>query len=128
VPDHATKVDTRKDYLSPRCSKPFIDAFLGVPPAKDMVDPLVAPIFADLAGMPPMLVFWGGVELLREQIMAFIDKAKAAEVPIVTYCDEDMPHIYPLLPDFYPKNSERALECMTAWIAQAIQTKHALSK
>jgi acetyl esterase/lipase len=118
VPEHATKADTRKDYLSPRCSKPFIEAFLGDPPITTLDNPLVSPVYADLTGMPPMLVFWGGVELLREQIALFVDKAKAAEVHVATYIDEQMPHAYPMLMDFYPDNAKKALGRLAKWIAE----------
>src|SRR4051812_8809172 len=77
VPAHATRHETRRDILCPRNLRPFVEYFLGDSGASE-TDPLVSPLHADLHGLPPMFVAWGGVELLREQIELFVDKAKAS--------------------------------------------------
>lgn len=116
IPGHATKADTRKDYLAPRCAKPFAEAIIGNS-GVEITTPLLSPTYADLTGYPPMMVCWGGVELFREQIAAFVDKAEAANVDVAVYVDPDMPHVFSMLLDFYPANAKKALKRICSWIA-----------
>lgn len=48
----------------------------------DARDPRVAPVHAKLAGLPPLQVQLGGAEILRDQILAFAERARAAGVKI----------------------------------------------
>ncbi len=43
-----------------------------------LTHPLISPIYGDLRGLPPMLVQTGEWELLREQNIAFVGRARAA--------------------------------------------------
>jgi acetyl esterase/lipase len=58
----------------------------------DAAHPLVSPVNADLAGLPPTLVLWGGAEILRDQIRAFVGRAEAAGVEVTALEWEDMFH------------------------------------
>lgn len=48
----------------------------------DPTDPGYAPMWADLTGLPPMLVHYGADEALREQIKRFVSRAEAAGADI----------------------------------------------
>jgi acetyl esterase/lipase len=48
----------------------------------DPHDPGFAPMHADLAGLPPMLIHYGAAEVLRGQICRFADRASAAGVDV----------------------------------------------
>ena len=48
----------------------------------DPTDPGYAPMWADLTGLPPMLVHYGAREALREQIRRFVARAEAAGAAI----------------------------------------------
>lgn len=121
IPSYATKADTRRDYLSPRCARSFITAFLGSS-GGDLKDPLISPIYADLTGLPQMMVCWGGVELFREQISRLVEKALSSGVPVTSYVDANMPHAFPVLMDFYPKNAKMGLRHLADWMAARIST------
>jgi acetyl esterase/lipase len=54
--------------------------------------PLVSPVNADLAGLPPTFVLWGGAEILRDQIRAFVERARAAGVDVTDLEWEEMFH------------------------------------
>jgi monoterpene epsilon-lactone hydrolase len=72
-------------------------------------NPLVAPVFANLSGFPPMLVQVGTCEVLLTQIRAFAEKAKSEKVEI-TYTEyEDMFHTFLISNPNVPQ-SELALE------------------
>jgi monoterpene epsilon-lactone hydrolase len=57
----------------------------------DPTDPRVSVVNADLSGLPPLLVFAGGNEVLLDSITTFVEKAQAAGVE-VDYVIE--PHMY----------------------------------
>lgn len=48
----------------------------------DPADPGYAPMYADLSGLPPMLVHAGAHELLHAQIVRFVDRAREAGVDV----------------------------------------------
>lgn len=62
--------------------------------ATDPRDPRASPLWAPMQGLPPLLVFVGGAELLRDQVRALVDQAKTAGVQVRVHEDEDMVHGY----------------------------------
>ncbi len=67
-----------KDPLLPaKAVKFYTQSYLG---NSDPHDPLISPVFGDLAGLPPILVHVGEEELLRKDAVRFVRLAKAAGV------------------------------------------------
>ena len=66
-------------------------------------DPMVSPLFADLAGLPPLLLQVGGADLLRDDSVRAAAKAATAGVGITLEVAPGLPHVYQgfagLLPD-----------------------------
>ncbi|MET0283544.1 MAG: alpha/beta hydrolase [Polyangiales bacterium] len=60
----------------------------------DPRDPLVSPVFADLSGLPPMLVQSGGSEILLGQNVALVERARAAGVQVHHEISEGMVHVF----------------------------------
>jgi acetyl esterase/lipase len=58
----------------------------------DPRQPLISPINADLAGVPPLCVLWGACEMLRDQVREFVAKARAAGVDVTACEHADMVH------------------------------------
>lgn len=58
----------------------FLDAYAGTAP--DRTDPDLSPIFADLAGLPPMLIVIGSDDILLEDNLAMAMRLSAAGVPV----------------------------------------------
>lgn len=57
----------------------------------------LSPVFsADLGQLPPLLVEVGECEVLRDQILVFCDRAKAAGVSVQCNVREDMVHVFPI--------------------------------
>jgi len=87
----------------------WIRAFMG---EADPSHPLVAPIHADLSGLPPTFVLWGGAEILRDQIRAFVERARAAGIDVTGHEWEEMFHDWllfaPLVPDAAPATARLA--------------------
>jgi acetyl esterase/lipase len=59
---------------------------------RDPRTPLASPLYADLRGLPPMLVQAGGDEILLDDSIQLADRARAAGVPVTLYIGEGMWH------------------------------------
>lgn len=57
-------------------------------------DPLVSPVFADLRGLPPLLVQAGSHEVLLDDATALATKAAADDVPVVLDITPGVPHVF----------------------------------
>jgi len=64
----------------------------------DATNPLISPIFADLQGLPPMLIQAGTNEILLDEIKQFNEKARLANVEIVLDCWEGLFHVFQIIP------------------------------
>ncbi|WHY88734.1 alpha/beta hydrolase [Neobacillus novalis] len=56
--------------------------------------PLVSPIYADLSGLPPMLVHVGNDEILLDDSVRLVDRARAAGVEVNFKIWDDMWHVF----------------------------------
>lgn len=74
-------------------------------------DPRIAPTFADLRGLPPLLVQVGSAEMLFDQIVAFAEKAKAAGVDAKLSIGQDMIHNWHTLAGMFPEPARAVAEC-----------------
>jgi hypothetical protein len=81
---------------------------------------MISPINMDFTGMPPMIVQWGGQEILSEQIREFCSRAENAGIRVMRDVDPDMFHIYQLLGDFVGPRATRGLERLCAMMAVMI--------
>lgn len=77
-------------------------AFLGRTSAKN---PLASPIYADLAGLPPMIVHTGIDEALRDDSTRLVEKARAAGVEAEIEMWPDVPHGWQMM-GFFPEARE----------------------
>jgi len=73
------------------------NAYLGA--NGDATNPLVSPIFGDLAGLPPLLFHVAAEEALRDDGLRFAAKARAAGVHVETTVWPVLPHAWQLLKD-----------------------------
>lgn len=59
--------------------------------------PLASPLFADLHGLPPLLVFASAHEMLRDDAVRLCDKAKEQGVQATLVLRPAMPHVWPVM-------------------------------
>lgn len=64
----------------------------------DAANPLISPIFADLEGLPPILIQAGTNEILLSQIEEFYEKARQASVEITLDYWQGMFHVFQIIP------------------------------
>jgi acetyl esterase/lipase len=101
---HTGESITTKAEIDPILSREMLDlmaqTYVG---GRDPGTPLASPFYADLHGLPPLLVQAGTAEILLDDAIRFTDKAKAAGVDVTLEIWDDMPHIWqvfaPILPE-----------------------------
>jgi acetyl esterase/lipase len=87
---------------------------------KDPRSPLAAPLHADLAGLPSLLIHVGDAETLLDDSTRVAEKAKMAGVKVDLEVWPEMPHVWHLFAPFLPEG-QQAIDK----IGQYIQTKTA---
>jgi epsilon-lactone hydrolase len=65
----------------------------------DPTTPLASPLFASLAGLPPLLVQTGTAELLLSDSERLASAATQAGVEVILQLGEGLPHVYPIMLD-----------------------------
>jgi acetyl esterase/lipase len=60
----------------------------------DPADPLVSPIFADLSGLPPLLIQAGSHEVLLDDATRLAAKAAADDVAVILDITPGVPHVF----------------------------------
>ncbi|MBS0222049.1 MAG: alpha/beta hydrolase [Proteobacteria bacterium] len=81
----------------------------------DIKAPLASPLYAELEGLPPLLVLVGTWEVLLDDSTRFAAKANAAGVPVDLEVWEEMIHIWPFFAAVLPEGRQ-AIERMAAFI------------
>ncbi len=60
-------------------------------------DPVASPLFGDMAGLPPLLIFASRSEILLSDATRLQDKAVAAGVSSQLVLQANMPHVWPIM-------------------------------
>lgn len=79
------------------------EAYLG---DVDPETPTASPLFAELAGLPPLLVQVGAGELLLDDTTRFVERAEAAGVDVTLEVWEDVFHVWHSFADMVPEARE----------------------
>ncbi|MEV5645027.1 alpha/beta hydrolase [Streptomyces flaveolus] len=69
----------------------YADLYLG---AGDRAHPLASPVFADLAGLPPLLVQVGANEVLLDDAVRLAGRAGADDVEVTLEVGPGLPHVF----------------------------------
>ncbi len=73
---------------------------------KDPRTPLAAPLYADLRGLPPLLIMAGSIELMLDDATRLAQRAKEAGVDVTLEIWEDMPHNWQLFASVLPEGRQ----------------------
>jgi len=60
----------------------------------DPADPLISPVFADLRGLPPLLIQAGSNELLLDDAVRLAGRAAADDTPVTLEVTPGVPHLF----------------------------------
>ena len=77
----------------------------------DRTTPLASPYYADLRGLPPLLVQVGTAEVLLDDSVKFADRAKTAGVEVTLEVWDDMPHGWQAFAPFLPEGQQAIEHC-----------------
>lgn len=114
-------VKTRKDI------DPWINPDLGGGAAVmyhgevSVTDPLVSPLYADLAGLPPTLIIVGDAEVLLDDSTRVANKMKAAGVDVTIEVWDEMIHVFPAFAGILPEG-QQAIERTGEFIRSRVFT------
>jgi len=82
---------------------------------EDPHTPLASPLYADLSGIPPLLVVVGGAEALLDDSVRLSRSAGMAGVDVTLYIGAGMQHIFPIYCGAIPE-SDAAVAMIGAWV------------
>ncbi len=86
----------------------------------DLKNPLISPVFANVAGLPPTLIQVGNDEILLSDSTRFADKMKAAGLDIEIEIWPEMWHVFQLFVGKMPE-SRRAIDRIGAYLKARMQ-------
>jgi len=72
----------------------------------DLSLPYISPLFGDLRGLPPMLIYVGGDETLRDDSVRFAEKAEKAGVNVTLRIGDGLFHCYPVCAPLFPEATQ----------------------
>ena len=81
----------------------------------DPRDPLASPLYADLAGLPPLLMQVGTREVLMDDTTRVTERARAAGVDVTVEEYDDMFHVFQLMAFLLPEGQE-AIDAIGAFV------------
>jgi acetyl esterase/lipase len=104
------------DWLAPERFRAMQEDYLA---GHDPGDPLASPLYADLSGLPPLLVQAGGGEVLVDGIAAFVSTARLQGVPVAFDCTEGMFHCWQMFAAVLPEGAA-AVERVGAFVRRHV--------
>ena len=111
---------TTKAEVDPIVQRELLDVlanlYLG---NRDRRTPLAAPLYADLQGLPPLLIQVGSSETLLDDSNRLTERAKAAEVDATLEVWEDMIHTWHLFAPILPEG-QQAIERIGEFLRQRV--------
>ena len=96
--------------------------YLGDLAGSDEVPPYAAPArAADLSGLPPAFTYVGDLEPFRDEVVAYVERLRAAGVPVEFQVVPGAYHGFDVVAPGAPV-SRRMLEAQSAWLRMAVRT------
>lgn len=90
--------------------------YLGDAPADN---PLASPLYADLKGLPPLLIYVSDSEVLLDDSVRLAERAKQAGVEVDLRIWSGLPHVWPIFVKFLPEARASVRE-MASYINQKV--------
>jgi monoterpene epsilon-lactone hydrolase len=90
---------------------------------EDPRHPYASPLYADLRGLPPLLIHVGDAEVILDDSTRFAAKAREAGVDVTLEIWDEMPHVFHAWAGLLPE-SDQAIERIGEWL----QDRHLLPR
>ena len=85
----------------------------------DLRHPLISPLYADLTGIPPLLIHVGDAEVLLDDATRLADRSLAAGVAVELEVWPEAFHVFQIMVGLVPEADE-AVGRAAAWMAKRI--------
>jgi acetyl esterase/lipase len=99
----STAHNERFDYVSRKVLRAYASRFVG---EDELRHPLAAPLFAELHGLPPLLIHAGGAEVLLDDAQRLEARASAAGLEVALEVWQDMIHAWHVFAFFLPEGRD----------------------
>ena len=73
---------------------------------RDCAHPYISPLYGNLAGLPPLLLYAGEDEILRDDTVLFAGKAQAAGTTVSLRVGSGLFHCYPAMAPLFPEATQ----------------------
>ncbi len=111
------RMNAKTDYLSIAPSLDRIPPNLLYLGDTDPHHPWASPLYGDFAGLPRLLLFAGGKEMILDDSVRVAEKAAAAGVEVTLHIEDDMMHVWPVVVPEQPA-AKRALAIAAEFVAR----------
>jgi acetyl esterase/lipase len=113
---------TSKADADPIIQKEFIDqATAHYIQNSDPRNPLASPIYADLSGLPPILIHVGENETLLDDSARLAERAKAAGMDVTLEVWDEMIHVWHIFAAILPEG-QQAIDRIGEWVREKLRT------
>lgn len=113
----STKSYERRDPVAPDGSwQTFAKLYAA---EQDPTQPLISPLFGELEGLPPLLIFAGADEVTCDDARSFAQKARAVGVDVGLRIAPGMVHCYPVFSPLFPEARE-AMNEICAFLSEHV--------
>lgn len=87
----SAKASVDPSVLTPEGLRARVPDYAG---GTDPAAPLISPVFADLSGLPPLLIQAGSYEILLDDAVRLAARAAAADVEVTLQVTPEVPHVF----------------------------------
>ena len=87
--------------------------------AHDPANPLISPLYGDLSELPPLMIFAGSDEVLRDDAIRFAEKARQAGTEVHLEIGEKLFHCYPVTSPLFPEATQ-AMRKLCGFIGERV--------
>jgi acetyl esterase/lipase len=113
---------TTKAAVDPIIQKEFLDESAAHYMAGgDFRAPLASPIYADLSGLPPLLIHVGEAETLLDDSTRLAERAKVAGTEVTLEVWDEMIHVWHIFASMLPEG-QQAIDRIGEWVKEKLGT------
>jgi acetyl esterase/lipase len=85
-------------------------------PESEWKNPYIAPVYADLKDLPPVLLHTAELDVLRDEGLELGQKLSEHGVQVTSKTFEGVPHGFFSLKKYFPRQANQSVEDLAVWI------------